>query len=75
MQPPTTTLKPGDTGSDVKTLQRALAALGFSPGKPDGNYGPTTKTAVQHFQTSKGLTSDGIVGPKTLLALQQALSG
>ena len=72
---PTTTLKPGDTGSEVKTLQRALAALGFSPWKPDGNYGPATKTAVQDFQTSKKLTSDGIVGPKTLLALQQALSG
>lgn len=72
---PTTTLQPGDTGADVKTLQRALKALGFSPGKPDGDYGPATKQAVEKFQTSKGLTSDGIVGPKTLLALQQMLSG
>lgn len=74
-QAPTTTLNPGDTGTEVKTLQRALAALGFSAGKPDGYYGPATQTAVKQFQSSKGLTADGVVGPQTLTALQQALSG
>jgi Putative peptidoglycan binding domain len=74
-QAPQQTLKPGDTGEQVKILQRALTALHFSPGKADGDYGPTTQIAVEKFQLSKGLAEDGIVGQLTLNALQQALSG
>jgi hypothetical protein len=72
---PQQTLSPGDTGSQVKTLQRALAALGYSAGKPDGDYGPSTQNAVERFQVAKGLNEDGVVGPATLAALQKALSG
>lgn len=72
---PTTTLKPGDTGAQVKVLQRALAHLGFSSGKVDGQYGPATETAVEGFQSGAGLTADGIVGPATLAALETALRG
>jgi hypothetical protein len=71
---PTTNLKPGDTGPQVKTLQRALASLGYSPGKVDGDYGPSTQAAVEKFQTSAKITADGIVGPETLKALQTALA-
>jgi hypothetical protein len=74
-QAPQQTLKPGDTGEQVKVLQRALTALHFSPGKADGDYGPTTQAEVEKFQLSKGLAEDGVVGPQTLAALQQALSG
>ena len=73
-QAPQQTLNPGDTGQQVKVLQQALTALGFSPGKADGDYGPTTQAEVEKFQTSKGLTADGVVGQQTLAALQQALS-
>jgi peptidoglycan hydrolase-like protein with peptidoglycan-binding domain len=73
-QAPTATLKPGDTGSQVTLLQEALASLGYSPGKADGSYGPGTKTAVQSFQTAQGLAADGVLGAKTLAALQAALS-
>jgi hypothetical protein len=72
---PDQTLTPGDTGSQVKTLQRALAALGYSPGTPDGDYGPSTQNAVERFQVAKGLDEDGVMGPATLAALQKALSG
>ncbi|MGH3009444.1 MAG: peptidoglycan-binding domain-containing protein [Gaiellaceae bacterium] len=72
---PTSTLKPGDTGAQVKVLQGALNALGFSVGKPDGFYGPTTQSAVEQFQSSKKLAADGVVGPATLNALSQSLSG
>jgi Putative peptidoglycan binding domain len=72
---PAQTLKPGDTGSQVKVLQRALQKLGFSPGTPDGDYGPSTQIAVEKFQLAKGLGEDGIVGQETLAALQKALSG
>lgn len=74
-QAPQQTLNPGATGEQVKVLQRALTALGFSPGKADGDYGPTTQAEVEKFQLSKGLTADGYVGQQTLAALQQALSG
>jgi hypothetical protein len=67
--PPTTTLKPGDSGSQVKTLQRELASLGYTVGAIDGNYGPATTKAVTAFQRADHLAPDGIVGPPTLLAL------
>ncbi len=72
---PAQPLSPGDTGSQVKVLQRALAALGFSPGKPDGDYGPSTQAAIERFQAAHGLAEDGVLGQQTLAALQQALSG
>jgi hypothetical protein len=71
---PTTTLKPGDTGAQVKRLQRALAVLGYSPGKVDGSYGPATKKALTRFQQANKLTADGIFGPKTLKKLKQKLA-
>ena len=73
-QAPSQTLAPGDTGSQVEILQRALAALGFLAGKPDGDYGPATQSAVERFQASEGLPQVGVVGPQTLAALQHALS-
>jgi len=66
---PTTTLKPGDTGAQVKTLQRELKALGYAIGAIDGSYGSQTSKAVSAFQTAHHLTADGIVGPQTLQAL------
>lgn len=75
VQVPTATLKPGESGAEVTQLQRALAKAGYSPGKPDGSYGPATKQAVTSFQTAHGLSADGVAGPKTLAALQQAVGG
>jgi len=74
-QAPTTALKPGDSGSQVVLLQQALTSLGYSAGSADGTYGPSTTAAVTAFQTAKGLTADGVLGPQTLVALQQALAG
>jgi len=75
VQAPDTTLSPGDTGSQVKILQQALISLGYTLGKPDGDYGPATQVAVEKFQLAKGLAEDGVVGPATLAKLQQALAG
>jgi hypothetical protein len=75
VQAPAAPLQPGDTGTQVKDLQKALAAAGFSPGTPDGDYGPATQTAVEKFQVAKGLAEDGVYGPATQAALQKALSG
>ena len=73
-QAPTTTLKPGDTGTQVVTLQHALASLGYSPGRADGSYGPATTAAVTRFQRKAGLTADGVLGRLTLAALVSALA-
>jgi hypothetical protein len=70
---PTATLKPGDQGTQVKALQRALAQLGYPPGKVDGIYGPLTKGAVARFQTAAKVKVDGICGPVTLAALVRTL--
>ena len=69
---PTQALKSGDSGVQVKRLQLALAAVGYSPGKADGRYGPATKRALERFQKAKKLTADGVFGPKTLAALTSA---
>jgi peptidoglycan hydrolase-like protein with peptidoglycan-binding domain len=50
----------------VRALQRRLAALGFSPGPPDGRYGPLTEAAVVRFQVASSLLVDGVAGPQTL---------
>jgi hypothetical protein len=70
---PSGTLKPGDTGTEVKALQRALAALGYAPGAIDGSYGLSTERAVSRFQSFVKLTPDGVLGPQTLAALSTAL--
>ena len=66
-------MSPGDTGTQVKLLQRALTRLGYPAGKADGDYGASTQTALKSFQQKSGLTADGVLGPKTLAALKTAL--
>ena len=55
----------GDTGSDVRTLQRVLAMKGYSVGAADGVFGKRTKGAVRRFQRRARLAVDGRVGPQT----------
>ncbi|MFD4759436.1 peptidoglycan-binding protein [Streptomyces sp. NPDC058439] len=66
----TAMLKQGDSGDGVKRLQRSLTAALSSTVGVDGSFGPATATAVRSYQTSRGLTADGIVGPGTWAALQ-----
>jgi len=61
------------SGPDVNALQQALQAAGFSPGAIDGSFGPGTEAAVIAFQHSNGLAADGVVGPKTAMALGLAI--
>lgn len=58
-------------GNDVSTLQKALNALGFSCGEPDGIFGSLTERAVREFQRNCGQGADGIVGPETTGAVNQ----
>lgn len=62
-------LQAGSSGPEVSQVQTQLQSLGFFNGTIDGNFGPDTQAAVMQFQTSQGLTADGIVGPQTFNAL------
>ena len=75
--PPTPTkptLKKGSSGQYVTLLQTELINRGYSCGKSgaDGKFGNDTLAAVKAFQKDHGLTADGIVGPKTWAALDNA---
>ena len=60
-------LRRGMTGADVRTLQAALIAYGFSCGSAgaDGDFGSGTETALKKLQTKYGLGADGIAGKGT----------
>lgn len=66
-------LRRGSRGPGVVALQRALTTLG-TPLAADGDFGPLTEQAVRRFQSSAGLTVDGVVGPRTKAALTVALT-
>ena len=60
------TLKKGNAGEIVITLQSLLVEKGYMDRNyVDGDFGPGTDTAVKQFQTDNSLTADGIVGPAT----------
>ncbi|MFF7652872.1 GH25 family lysozyme [Streptomyces sp. NPDC007983] len=58
----------GQSGRRVTTVQYLLNARGASLAV-DGQFGAGTREAVVAFQTTQGLTADGIVGPRTWQAL------
>jgi len=72
-------LKLGDTGQDVVAWQNGLnqwiQATGSSltPLTADGNFGSGTQQLTAALQTNQGLSPDGIVGPSTRQALQNAI--
>lgn len=70
---PRRVLRKDMSGEDVKSLQVALKELGFFTGTPLGNFGPLTEEAVLRFQKNAKIEADGVVGPKTWAALEEAL--
>jgi peptidoglycan hydrolase-like protein with peptidoglycan-binding domain len=73
LAPSARTLRPGDRGTDVQSLQQLLHVAGHSPGAADGVYGPKTESAVRSFQSARGITVDGKVGPQTRSTLSAVL--
>ena len=65
-------LRLGDSGADVKQVQKMLKKLGYYKYKIDGDFGSKTEAAVIKFQTAKGLAPDGIVGSETYEVLYKA---
>lgn len=74
----------GDRGADVTELQTYLATNStiYPEGLVTGYYGQLTKAAVERFQTSQGIVSQGTpattgygrVGPQTMAAINSRLA-
>jgi murein L,D-transpeptidase YcbB/YkuD len=66
------TLRQGDSGERVAALRIRLAELGHgAPADPGGEarFDAVLAAAVEAFQAERGLDSDGVVGARTLAAL------
>ena len=59
------TLKRGDRGDAVVTLQKRLRELGYLTDTADGIFGDTTEEAIKKFQKVVGLAADGVAGATT----------
>ena len=66
---PEESLKSGDKGDDVKTLQKRLKELGYFKSTVDGKFGRDTVSALKAFQEANGLENDGVAGKATYAAL------
>lgn len=67
-------LQRGDSGSEVKAMQKMLIACGYSCGGTgaDGAFGAKTLAALKAFQKAAKLTVDGLYGPRSKTALTAA---
>lgn len=67
-------IKFGMRGDNVQMLQKLLSEKGFYVGEVDGVFGKLTLRGVKEFQTTAGLTVDGIASKETLMHLGRASS-
>jgi N-acetylmuramoyl-L-alanine amidase len=65
------TLRTGMRGTDVKALQRKLAALRYDVGSTNGVFSYDTHHAVVAFQKHHRIARDGIVGRNTRAKLRR----
>lgn len=68
-------LRLGSRGAAVEMLQLALQRAGYYGGVIDGIFGIQTRNAVMAFQRDNGLVADGVVGARTMTALEPYLRG
>lgn len=74
------TLRKGDSGAEVREMQKALITLGFGritghKLAARGNYKNNTENVVKEFQRiTKCCTPDGVCGPKTWAMIDKMLA-
>jgi hypothetical protein len=57
----------------VTAVQSEIKGEGYFSGCLDGVYGSATATGISNFQSSRGLTPDGLVGNQTWSKLEDGL--
>ena len=64
-------VKPGESGPMIAWVDQQLAAIqGRAPLQvPPATYGDSLLKQVRGFQSSKGLSPDGVVGPRTVIQI------
>lgn len=62
-------IETGRNGFDVVYVQIILQHVGYYSGRITGLYDTATRSAVVAFQTARGITADGVVGPQTFYRL------
>lgn len=69
------TIRKGNRNVYVKEMQTMLDRLGYSLGicGVDGDFGAATEKALKEFQRDHQLDQDGVCGPKSWAALQEAM--
>jgi len=66
-------LKPGERGADVDWVAARLSVINnYAQPEPGRPYDAALAREVRAFQKAQGLPPDGIVGPKTMMALNGA---
>ena len=68
-------IKRGSRGNYVCIAQDDLNTLGYRTGGLDGVFGEQTYSAVRRYQSSRGLSVDGIIGCNTWRSLQVNVVG
>jgi peptidoglycan hydrolase-like protein with peptidoglycan-binding domain len=56
----------------IGSMQHALAALGYQPGRLDGQLGEETSRAIREFEMDKGLVPKGRISAELMLRLTEA---
>jgi Putative peptidoglycan binding domain. len=65
----------GMTPMVIATVGLRLGKLGFLSGPPPATADGRLEQAIRRFQRSAGLDEDGIMGPRTTVALARATAG
>lgn len=68
-------IRRGSRGNYVCIAQDDLNTLGYKTGGLDGVFGEQTYNAVRKYQSSRGLSVDGIIGCSTWRSLQENVVG
>jgi general secretion pathway protein A len=68
-------LAAGERGAHIDWLAAQLARLHGNLEMPPGQaFGPALAQQIREFQATQGLIPDGVAGPHTMMALNQATS-
>ncbi len=68
-------IRQGSKGPYVCIAQDGLTTLGYNTGGLDGVFGARTTDSVRQYQSSRGLSADGIIGTNTWNTLMKEIVG